>query len=332
MADIFISYSKKDRLLAGQLGGLLQEVGFTVWWDTELLPATEFRQEIRRQIQAAQAVIVIWSENSAKSAFVIDEADLARETGKLISTLADGFAINGVPLGFRNTHLTSLSDGDALIRALSSRGLAANKPVSNFLLALFHDRVLSLRKTGRWLLPVACVLILIAAATAGVMYAFAPVRQEQRSTPDYTSAFFNLFSGEEANPAAGMVGKSPKILLAYNHRGSLYIRRVRMFILTSDLSALRKEEDSTVLYSRDYWQHSMKLNPEDEKAIIAAGYVAACVDSAKAESGQVSAIGIIRKFDEPQMHLGKIHSVEFKAAEASVVAALSKQHLCDYRL
>ena len=131
VADIFISYSKKDRLLAEQLGGLLQECGFTVWWDAELLPAKEFREEIRRQIQAARAVIVIWSENSAKSAFVIDEADVARESGKLISTLADGFAAGRVPLGFRNTHMTSLSDGDVLIRALASRGLATSLSASS---------------------------------------------------------------------------------------------------------------------------------------------------------------------------------------------------------
>ena len=95
MADIFISYSKQDEALAEQLAGLLQEIGFTVWWDADLVPAEEFRDSIRRQIEAARAVIVIWSTNSAKSAFVIDEADVAREAGKLISTLAEGFSALG---------------------------------------------------------------------------------------------------------------------------------------------------------------------------------------------------------------------------------------------
>ena len=190
MADIFISYSKNDRVLAEQLAGLLQEIGFTVWWDAELIPAEEFREEIRRRIQAARAAIVIWSENSAKSAFVIDEADLAREAGKLISTLADGFAASRVPLGFRNAHMTSLSDGDALIRALASRGLTTDKPASGFLLALFHDRIVSVRKARRWLLPSISVLLVIVATAAGAVYALQSAKQEQRSSLDYMSAYF----------------------------------------------------------------------------------------------------------------------------------------------
>ena len=41
MADIFISYSKQDKALAEQLAGLLQEIGFSVWWDADLVPAED---------------------------------------------------------------------------------------------------------------------------------------------------------------------------------------------------------------------------------------------------------------------------------------------------
>lgn len=332
MADIFISYSKKDRLLAEQLAGLLQEVGFTVWWDAQLVPANEFREEIRRQIQLARAVIVIWSENSAKSAFVLDEADLARESGKLISTLADGFTANRVPLGFRNTHMTALSDGGALIRALASRGLATDKPVSSFLLALFHDRVVSVRKARSWLLPAVSVVLLVVAAAASAMYALQPGNLEQRSPLDYSSADFLFTPGQEAAPQYGVAGRESQIHLNYNYLGSLYIRKVRTFFLTPDLGVVQKDEDSTVLYAKGNLGHSMVVNSGVQKAIAQSGYVSLCIVFAKVENGPLSTVGIVRKFGEPDMFRGKINSVPFKPAEASVVAALSKQHQCDYRL
>jgi hypothetical protein len=325
MADIFISYSKKDKLLAEQLAGLLQEVGFTVWWDAELLPTKEFREEIRRQIHAARTVIVIWSENSAKSAFVIDEADLARESGKLISTLADGFTAGGVPLGFRNTHMTSLSDGDTLVRALASRGLATAKPISSFLLTLFRDRIITIRNTRSWLFPAASALLLMMAAGAGAMYALLPVRQEQRAPLDYMSAYLSFSRGQEANPQHGIIGREPEISVSYNYLGSLYIRKARIFLLTPNLEVVGKNEDSTVIYAKSYWGYSMAMGSDAEKALAKNGYISACIDFAKTENAASSTIGMVQKVGEIQMYLDKIQSVQFKAAEASVVAALSKQ-------
>ena len=102
--------------------------------------------------------------------------------------------------------------------------------------------------------------------------------------------------------------------------------------MTSDLSVITKDEDSTVLYAKGNWGHSIGMPYGAEKVIVEHGYVAMCMDVSKTENGPASAIGIIRKFADPQMFRGKINSLDFKAAEASVVTALSKQHLCDYRL
>jgi TIR domain-containing protein len=333
MADIFISYSKKDKPLAEQLGGLLEELGFSVWWDAELIPAEEFREEIRRQIQAAQAAIVIWSENSAKSAFVIDEADLAREEGKLISTLADGFAPNRVPLGFRNAHMTSLSDGDALMRALASRGLAASKPVSGFLLSLFHDRVASIRKTRNWAFPVALLLTAVAAA-AGMVYAL-QLGKEVRSPVENMRAMYSFTRGEEPRILAGKIlspARDTSIGQRFDGLWAIYIRKVQTHIVTSSLKVVQKEDRSTVLYARDYWEPVIKINPGAEEAIKGLGYISTCVHFSVSAEGPISTIGIVRKFGAPAIVNNEIQSVDFEPAEASVVAALSKEHLCNYRL
>ena len=334
MADIFISYSKKDRLLVEQLGGLLEELGFTVWWDAELIPAEEFREEIRRQIQATRAAIVIWSENSAKSAFVIDEADLAREAGKLISTLADGFAPSRVPLGFRNTHMTPLSDGDALMRALASRGLTTSKPVSSFLLALFRDRIASIRKTRNWAVPAAASLLMVAAAAGGVVYAL-QAGKEVRSPVENMRAMYGFNQRSEAYVHDGKIyrpAQEASIGQRFDGLWAIYIRKVQTHILTSDLKVVQKEESSTVLYARDYWEPVIKINSGAEEAIKGQGYISTCVHFSVAADGPISTIGIVRKLGTPTIVESSIQSVGFEPAEASVVTALSKEHLCNYRL
>ncbi len=67
MADIFISYSKKHAQLTEELARDLEAEGYTTWWDTSLLPGQEFPDEIQRQLHAAKAVIVIWTESSVES-------------------------------------------------------------------------------------------------------------------------------------------------------------------------------------------------------------------------------------------------------------------------
>jgi hypothetical protein len=334
MADIFISYSKKDRPLVEQLGGLLGELGFTVWWDAELIPAEEFREEIRRQIQAARAAIVIWSENSARSAFVIDEADVAREAGKLISTLADGLAPGRVPLGFRNTHMTSLSDGNALMRALASRGLTTSKPVSSFLLALFRDRIVSLRQTRNMILPAAAFLLMVAAAAGGVVYAL-QAGKEVRSPVENMRAMYGFNRGEEARIFDGKIhspAREASIGQRFDGLWAIYIRKLQTHILTSDLKVVQKEESSTVLYARDYWEPVIKINPGAEEAIKGQGYISTCVHFSVVADGPISTIGIIRKLDVFESADDRIRSVHFEPAEAHVVTALSKEHLCNYRL
>ena len=249
MADIFISYSKQDRVLAEQLAGLLEEIGFTVWWDAELIPAEKFRDEIRRQIDVARAVIVIWSHASAKSAFVIDEADVAREAGKLISTLAEGFSVGGVPLGFRNTHMTPLSDGDALIRSLAARGLKSEKSPSRFLLALFRDRVAAIGKRRSWLLPIGLAIAIAGAVTALLLLYLPQPRPEISSPIEKMTASYSYETGD----------KDSTIKLRTAGVRPFYVRGAQFYVLNRELELIRKEEKTTIFYDTGSWAPSMQV-------------------------------------------------------------------------
>jgi hypothetical protein len=259
---------------------------------------------------------------------VIDEADVAREAGKLISTLADGFTASRVPLGFRNTHMTPLSDGEALIRALASRGLAANKPVSNFLLALFHERIASIRKTRNWVLLAVLGLLVVAVAGGAAGYALQLGKRELRSPVESMRA---SYSYEYLLDGHGMIYE--KIALKTFGLKPLYIRRAQTHVLALDLAIIERNEDATVFYDTGSWTQSTNVTTGVRNALIMSkGYISTCIHFSETADGAISTIGIIRKFDAPTVYEGRILSVEFVAAEAHVVATLSKGHHCNYRL
>jgi tetratricopeptide (TPR) repeat protein len=105
MADVFVSYARGDQRLAQTVAKHLTDGGFTVWWDTELLPHNRFATEIEDQIRAAHAVLVIWSRTAATSPWVRAEAELARAEGKLIQVSVDESTI---PLPFNQYQCADL--------------------------------------------------------------------------------------------------------------------------------------------------------------------------------------------------------------------------------
>src|SRR5262245_16218584 len=84
MTDIFISYSKADRDKVVMLAAYLESEGWKVWWDASLTSGDPYRDEIMKQLTAARAVIVMWTQHSIKSDFVRAEAGQAKAQGKLI--------------------------------------------------------------------------------------------------------------------------------------------------------------------------------------------------------------------------------------------------------
>lgn len=109
MSDIFISYAREDHPSARRLAEALEVLGWTVWWDHSLMPGESFRKTIEGRLKEAKAVIVLWSEHSVDSSFVLDEASRALRRNVLAPIVVDGLDAHSFPLGFGDLHAEDLS-------------------------------------------------------------------------------------------------------------------------------------------------------------------------------------------------------------------------------
>jgi hypothetical protein len=128
MADIFISYSRKDHDIARGLADFLDSCGYQVWWDPELVGGEKFRSRIKEELTKAKAAIVIWTPNSVEADFVIEEAEEAKQSRKLIATRVDALAIGDIPYGFRNVHTDVVTVPERILRALDKMGVSPLRP------------------------------------------------------------------------------------------------------------------------------------------------------------------------------------------------------------
>jgi hypothetical protein len=123
MADVFISYSKQAPQPTRDLARDLEERGFTVWWDTELLAGDEFHEKIKEEITAAKIVIVIWSPASIKSSWVQAEATLASGQNKLLTVCTSDIDVREVPLPFNMLQTEKIANREKIVAAFAARGL-----------------------------------------------------------------------------------------------------------------------------------------------------------------------------------------------------------------
>lgn len=106
MADVFLSYSRDDLRRAKPIITALEAAGLSVWWDRRLVGGTEFSKEIRSELDAASAVVALWSSRSVNSPWVLDESARGRDSRRLIPATLDG---TQPPLGFGQIHTIDLS-------------------------------------------------------------------------------------------------------------------------------------------------------------------------------------------------------------------------------
>ena len=93
VSKVFISYARTDALLAQRVAEGLRAAGFEVWRDDELPAHRSYAEVIEERLDAAKAVVVIWSQHSARSEWVQSEADRARNARKLVQLSVDGTAL-----------------------------------------------------------------------------------------------------------------------------------------------------------------------------------------------------------------------------------------------
>src|SRR6185312_16026648 len=79
--------------------------GWSVWWDPEIAPGQEFDDRIEAEIDAARAVLVVWTPTSVASRWVRGEAREAAERGILVPVR---FEQARLPLDVRAIHTTDL--------------------------------------------------------------------------------------------------------------------------------------------------------------------------------------------------------------------------------
>jgi cytochrome c len=97
MSDIFISYAREDRTRVEPLAQALAAQGWSVWWDREIPFGKEFGQVIKEALTTARCIIVVWSNRSVNSHWVLDEASYGRDQKILIPVFIDR---TSPPLGF----------------------------------------------------------------------------------------------------------------------------------------------------------------------------------------------------------------------------------------
>jgi len=105
MADVFVSYARADKARVAPLVAALEAKGWSVWWDPEIVPGQEFDDKIDAEIDAAKAVLVIWTPTSVASRWVRGEAREAAERGILVPVR---FEQARLPMDVRAIHTTDL--------------------------------------------------------------------------------------------------------------------------------------------------------------------------------------------------------------------------------
>ena len=103
---IFLSYAHDDRAKAQRLAAALEQAGYIVWWDGLIEGGAQFDKSIREALEAADAVVVLWSRHSVESDWVRDEAAQGRDRRRLVPLSLDGSA---PPLGFRQYQMIDMS-------------------------------------------------------------------------------------------------------------------------------------------------------------------------------------------------------------------------------
>ncbi len=104
--SIFVSYSRSDQKRALPVIKALELAGFRVWWDGLLEGGDNFLPTTEAALEAADAVVVLWSKTSTLSHWVCDEATVGRNRRRLVPLTIDG---SEAPLGFRQIQLIDIT-------------------------------------------------------------------------------------------------------------------------------------------------------------------------------------------------------------------------------
>ena len=105
-STVFFSYARADQARVVTIINLIEQAGYSVWWDGLIEGGERFSHQTEEALDRAEAVIVLWSETSVKSHWVHDEATRGRDRRILVPLSLDG---SPPPLGFGQFQIIDLS-------------------------------------------------------------------------------------------------------------------------------------------------------------------------------------------------------------------------------
>jgi hypothetical protein len=106
---IFISYSRADQSRAKDIRSMLIAEGFSVWWDQDIDPGEQWREQISSRLDRATVVLTVWTAKSVESAAVREEAARAQTGRRLVHMRLDSCEL---PYGFSETQYVDMRDWD----------------------------------------------------------------------------------------------------------------------------------------------------------------------------------------------------------------------------
>jgi adenylate cyclase len=107
MADVFVSYSRSDKARVAPLVAAIKAKGWSVWWDPSIAAGQQFDDQIEAELQAAGAVLVVWTPASVTSRWVRGEARDAAERDILVPVRFENARL---PIDARAIQTTDLDD------------------------------------------------------------------------------------------------------------------------------------------------------------------------------------------------------------------------------
>ncbi len=124
MADIFISYSRKDRARVERLVDALTAEGYEVWWDLEIRAGESFDRLIENTLKRVRCVVAVWSRQSVMSEWVRAESAWAIDRNRLVSIRIDEDL--ELPLKFCHLHTKGMTDWEGGREARAFQELVAD--------------------------------------------------------------------------------------------------------------------------------------------------------------------------------------------------------------
>lgn len=92
MADVFISCSPLDQERVRPIADRLSSLGYSVWQSKLARVGRAAAEEIDREVEAAQAVLTIWSGNAVNSTWVYAQSSRGLDAKKLVQMKIDAVA------------------------------------------------------------------------------------------------------------------------------------------------------------------------------------------------------------------------------------------------